>query len=123
MARETVPLPAPDGPSIAITSRFIRDSHYTKHDGHEEIAGRDEGFVLKLTGKMPRRRLRMLLIVVLIVIAIVYFAAPYARAMALIVRVAAIGGPAQALVSIQDNRVEARPRHMVPTRQDRKSVV
>ena len=58
----------------------------------------------------------MLLIVVLIIIAIVYVAAPYVRAMALIVRVAAIGGPAQAIVSIQDNRVEAQPRHMVPTR-------
>src|SRR5687768_18303125 len=65
---------------------------------------------------MVRRRLRMLLIVVLILIAIVYFAAPYARAMALIVRVAAIGGPAQAIVSIQDSPVEPQPRHMVPTR-------
>jgi hypothetical protein len=62
------------------------------------------------------RRLRMLLIGVLVLIVIVYFAAPYARAMALIVRVAAVGGPAQAIISIQDNRVEAQPRHMVPTR-------
>ena len=58
----------------------------------------------------------MLLIVVLIVIVVVYVTAPYARATALIVRVAAIGGPAQAIVGMQDNRVEAQPRHMVPTR-------
>ncbi len=58
----------------------------------------------------------MLLIVVLVLIVFVYVAAPYARAMALIVRVAALGGPAQAIISIQDNRVEAQPRHMVPTR-------
>ena len=69
-----------------------------------------------MAAHMTRRRLRMLLIVVLVLIVIVYFAAPYARATALIVRVAAIGGPAQAIISIQDNRVEARPRHMVPTR-------
>ena len=42
--------------------------------------------------------------------------APYVRAAALIVRVAALGGPAQAIISIQDNRVEARARHVVPTR-------
>src|SRR5687768_9543219 len=65
---------------------------------------------------MTRRRLRMLLIVVLVLIVFVYVAAPYARAMALIVRVAALGGPAQAIISIQDNRVDAQPRHMVPTR-------
>lgn len=65
---------------------------------------------------MVRRRLRMLLIVVLIVIVVAYVTAPYARATALIVRVAAIGGPAQAIVGMQDNRVEAQPRHMVPTR-------
>jgi dienelactone hydrolase len=58
----------------------------------------------------------MLLIVVLVLMAVVYVAAPYVRAAALIVRVAAIGGPAQAIFSIQDNRVEVQPRHMVPTR-------
>src|SRR5688500_12158520 len=69
-----------------------------------------------MAAQMTRRRLRMLLIVVLVLIVFVYVAAPYARAMALIVRVAALGGPAQAIISIQDNRVDAQPRHMVPTR-------
>jgi dienelactone hydrolase len=58
----------------------------------------------------------MLLIVVLVLIAVVYVVAPYARAAALIVRVAEIGGPAQAIISVQDNRVEAQPRHTIPTR-------
>jgi dienelactone hydrolase len=58
----------------------------------------------------------MLLIVVLVLVAVVYFAAPYVRATSLIVRVAGIGGPAQAIVSLQDTRVDTRPRHTVPTR-------
>ena len=58
----------------------------------------------------------MILILVLVLIAIVYVAAPYARAMSLIVRVAAIGGPAQAVLSLQDSRVEKQARHEIPTR-------
>jgi hypothetical protein len=65
---------------------------------------------------MSRRRLRTLLIVLIVLIAIVYGARPYVRATSLIVRVAAIGGPAQAIFSVQDSRVDTRPRHMVPTR-------
>jgi hypothetical protein len=58
----------------------------------------------------------MLLFVLILLIAIVYGARPYVRATSLIVRVAAIGGPAQAIFSVQDSRVDTRPRHMVPTR-------
>jgi hypothetical protein len=65
---------------------------------------------------MKRRRLRMILIVILVLLAIVYVAAPYVRATSLIVRVAGIGGPAQAVASLQDSRVNAQPRHVVPTR-------
>src|SRR5688572_15091049 len=65
---------------------------------------------------MPRRRLRLLLIFLVVVIAMVYVAMPYVRATSLIVRVAAIGGPAQAVLSLQDSDVDIRPRHMVPTR-------
>src|SRR5687767_1695244 len=65
---------------------------------------------------MPRRRLRLLLICLVVVIAMVYVAMPYVRATSLIVRVAAIGGPAQAVLSLQDSDVDIRPRHMVPTR-------
>src|SRR6266545_1903225 len=66
--------------------------------------------------RMTRRRFRMWLIIVFVLVAIVYFSAPYARAMSLIVRVAGIGGPAQTVVSLLDSRVEKQPRHMVPTR-------
>jgi len=62
------------------------------------------------------RRTRMLLIVVVVLIVLVYFAAPYARAMSLIVRVAAIGGPAQTVLSLQDTRVEKQPRQELTTR-------
>jgi len=62
------------------------------------------------------RRLRMLLITVLVLVVLVYFAAPYARAMSLIVRVAGIGGPARTIANLQETHVEKRPRHMVPTR-------
>ncbi len=65
---------------------------------------------------MSRRRFRMLLIVLLVLIVVVYVAAPYARAMSLIVRVAAIGGPAQAVLGLQDSRVEKQPRHEIETR-------
>lgn len=58
----------------------------------------------------------MLLILLVILIVVVYVAAPYARAMSLIVRVAAIGGPAQAVLSLQDTRVEKQPRHEIQTR-------
>ena len=58
----------------------------------------------------------MILIAVVVLIAIVYVAAPYLRATSLIVRVAGIGGPAQTVASLQDSRVNAQPRHMVPTR-------
>jgi hypothetical protein len=58
----------------------------------------------------------MILIAVLVLVAIAYIAAPYVRAGSLIVRVAGIGGPAQAIVSLPDSRVETQPKHMVPTR-------
>jgi hypothetical protein len=58
----------------------------------------------------------MLLIVVVIFVAVVYLAAPYVRAMSLIVRVAGIGGPAETLARLQESRVDKKPRHMVPTR-------
>lgn len=64
-----------------------------------------------------RRRFRALLIAGVLLLVGVYFSVPYARAMALIVRVAGIGGPAQAIASLQDRRVDRQPRHMVPTRQ------
>ncbi len=60
---------------------------------------------------MTRRRLRMWLIILIVLVAIVYFGAPYARAMSLIVRVAGIGGPAQAIVSLPDSRVDIQPKH------------
>jgi hypothetical protein len=62
------------------------------------------------------RRLRMILIVLVILVAVAYVAMPYVRATSLIVRVAGIGGPAQAVLSVQDSRVNTEPRHMVPTR-------
>ena len=58
----------------------------------------------------------MLLIVIVVLIVVVYVVAPYARAMSLIVRVAAIGGPAQAVLSLQDTTVEKQPRHDIQTR-------
>ena len=58
----------------------------------------------------------MLLIVILVLIVVVYVVAPYARAMSLIVRVAAIGGAAQAVLSLQDTTVEKQPRHEIHTR-------
>lgn len=65
---------------------------------------------------MLRRRFRPLLIVVVLLLLGVYIAAPYARAVSLIVRAAGIGGPAQAIASLQDRRVDKQPRHVVPTR-------
>jgi dienelactone hydrolase len=62
------------------------------------------------------RRLRMILITLLVLAVLVYLAAPYARATSLIIRVAGIGGGARKVVSLQDTRVEKRPRHMLPTR-------
>jgi hypothetical protein len=58
----------------------------------------------------------MWLIIILVLLAIAYVAAPYVRAASLIVRVAGIGGPAQAIVSLPDSRVDVQPKHMVPTR-------
>lgn len=63
-----------------------------------------------------RRRVRVILIAILLLLAAIYVAVPYVRAASLIVRVAGIGGPAQALVGFQDRQVEKRPRHLVPTR-------
>ena len=65
---------------------------------------------------MARRPLRVVLIVLLVLVAIVYIAAPYARATALIIRAADIGGPAQAVASLQDHRVTTRPPRRVRTR-------
>ena len=61
----------------------------------------------------------MLLLVLLILIVVVYVVAPYARAMSLIVRVASIGGPAQAVLSLQDTTVEKQPRQDIETRHGR----
>jgi dienelactone hydrolase len=58
----------------------------------------------------------MVIVLILLLLALVYLAAPYARAASLIVRAADIGGPAQAIASLQDRRVDKKPRHMVPTR-------
>jgi len=58
----------------------------------------------------------MLFLVVIVLLVTMYIGAPYARAMSLIVRVAGIGGPVQAIVSVQDTQVQKQPRHMVPTR-------
>lgn len=65
---------------------------------------------------MIRRRFRAILIVLTLLVIGVYFAAPYARAASLIVRAADIGGPAQAIASLQDRRVDKQPKHIVPTR-------
>src|SRR5688572_25226127 len=101
-----------------MTSRFIRVSQYTNL-----VRVAVASFVLVVSSciqlsaaQMPRRRLRMILIVLLVIVAIAYFATPYVRAASLIVRVAGIGGLAQTVLGLQDNRVNTEPRHMVPTR-------
>lgn len=63
-----------------------------------------------------RRRLPIIVIAIIVLAGLVYASAPYARAASLIVRAANVGGPAQALASLQDQRVTRRPPHSVPTR-------
>ena len=65
---------------------------------------------------MRLRRVLGFLIAVAVVLAMVYAAAPYARALSLIVRAADLGGQAEAFANDQARVVSIRPPHMVPTR-------
>jgi dienelactone hydrolase len=64
---------------------------------------------------MRSRRL-LALVVAPLAIALVFVAAPYARALALIVRAADLGGRAEAVAAWYAHGVATRPRHTVPTR-------
>ncbi len=66
---------------------------------------------------MRLRRLLFPAIAIAILAGIVYAAAPYARAAALIVRGASLGGRLQAVAEAEAREVTRQPRHMVPTRQ------
>ena len=65
---------------------------------------------------MRLRRVLALLIAIAAVLAIVYAAAPYGRALSLIVRAADLGGQAEAFANDQARVVSIRPPHVVPTR-------
>jgi len=65
---------------------------------------------------MRPRRVLAFLITIAAVLAIVYAAAPYARALSLIVRAADLGGQAEAFANDQARVVTIQPPHMVPTR-------
>ena len=65
---------------------------------------------------MRPRRVLAFLITIAAILAIVYAAAPYARALSLIVRAADLGGQAEAFANDQAQVVTIRPPHMVPTR-------
>jgi hypothetical protein len=62
------------------------------------------------------RRVLVLLALILLIAVGVYAAAPYARAAALIVRAASLGGRAEAFADSQAYRVTPQPKHVVPTR-------
>jgi dienelactone hydrolase len=62
-------------------------------------------------------RVTAFLIAVAAVLAMVYVAAPYARALSLIVRAADLGGQVEAFANERARVVTIQPPHMVPTRQ------
>jgi dienelactone hydrolase len=66
---------------------------------------------------MRSRRLACAVFAVLAIVAAVYVAAPYARALSLIVRAADFGGQVEAFANEQARAVTINPPHMVPTRQ------
>lgn len=66
---------------------------------------------------MRLRRVVAVLITVAAVLAIIYAAAPYVRALSLIVRAADLGGQVEAFANERARAVTIRPPHMVPTRQ------
>ena len=65
---------------------------------------------------MRPRRVLALLSAIAAVLAMVYVAAPYARALSLIVRAADFGGQVEAFANEQARVVTIQPPHMVPTR-------
>ena len=65
---------------------------------------------------MRPRRLAVLAVLVLAIAAGVYVATPYARAASLIVRIANLGGRAQAIAENRKHAVTRRPPHTVATR-------
>lgn len=66
---------------------------------------------------MRSRRLIALVVAVVLIGALVYVAWPYARAVSLFVRVAHVGGRAEAIADARARTVTVLPRHIVPTRQ------
>ena len=65
---------------------------------------------------MRSRRLLVFLTIVVVIAIGAYAAAPYARAAALIVRAASLGGRAEAFADSQAHVVTPQPKHVVPTR-------
>ena len=66
---------------------------------------------------MRSRYLITLLVTVVLVVAVIYIAAPYARAASLFIRAANLGGRVEALADATARRVSVLPGHTVPTRQ------
>ena len=66
---------------------------------------------------MRSRRLVLPAVSALAIVAMVYIAAPYARAFSLIVRAADFGGQVEAFANDRARPVTIQPPHMVPTRQ------
>src|SRR5918996_1695940 len=66
---------------------------------------------------MRLRRVLAVPIAIAAVLAMVYIAAPYARALSLIVRAADLGGQVEAFANERARVVTIQPPHMVPTRQ------
>jgi dienelactone hydrolase len=98
--REIVPLPAPDGPSIAMMSLCIG-------------LGTGQCNILK---SMRSRRWIALAATVMVVLAIVYVGTPYVRAASLIVRAANLGGRVEAFANDRARSVTITTPHTVPTR-------
>jgi hypothetical protein len=65
---------------------------------------------------MRSHRLLVLLLITAVVSPGAYAALPYARAAALVIRAAGLGGRARSLADAQAHQVTAQPKHMVPTR-------
>src|SRR5262249_39463506 len=109
-----VPLPAPDGPSIAMTICFIRSNRSSlvsrprdsQHDSRAAVRSRP----------MRRRLLTLAIAVVVVFVIVAYVAAPYARATSLVVRAANLGGRAQAFATGHAFPVTVNPRQEVNTR-------
>ena len=65
---------------------------------------------------MRARRLAAVLLALVVAVALLYAAAPYARAASLIIRAAQLGGRAESLADRYAYAVTRAPRHRVPTR-------